>query len=478
MRNINNQKPMERFTIILMMIPLMLVLFITNLDQTIVAASMTTIGKELHGLSSVQWMATAYLLTSAVTTLLFGKLGDMYGRKHIFQISLVIFLIGSILCGAAQNIVTIIVCRALQGIGGGGLNSLSQAIVGDIVPPSKRSKYLAYSGIMAVFALVVGPFLGGLFSDTISWRWIFYINIPIGVLAFFMIAFQLRLPKPMQNGNADFAGGILAAMTSTVILLFLTLGGNQYAWQSAPIIGLGVASILGLILYILIERKAIEPITPLHLFQSGMFDSVSIQFLFSNMVLFVGMMFVPMYLQSIFRLSAFQSGLMMIPQLLGLVATVGVSGLLIARTGKYKVYLIAGGILTGVGTLFLGFTSQNASLLFIVLAMIVFGAGEGLLGLVCLLTGQNAVEYRFLGVATGALNFFKYLGGSFGTAIFGALLNAGLAKAKSLPAQVAAYQRIFFLCTIFMSVTTILGILIKEKPLSNEIQEKAGAPHY
>ena len=169
---------------------------------------------------------------------------------------------------------------------------------------------------------------------------------------------------------------------------------------------------------------------------------------------------------------------MMIPQLLGLVATAGVSGLLIARTGKYKIYLIAGGILTGVGTLFLGFTSQNTSLLFIVLAMIAFGAGEGLLGLVCLLTGQNAVEYRFLGVATGALNFFKYLGGAFGTAIFGAILNAGLTKAKSLPAQVTAYQRIFFLCTIFMSVTTILGILIKEKPLSNEIQEKAGAPHY
>lgn len=456
-----------------MMIPLMLVLFITNLDQTIVAASLTTIGKELHGLSSVQWMATAYLLTSAITTLLFGKLGDMYGRKHIFQISLVIFLIGSILCGAAQNIVMIITFRALQGIGGGGLNSLSQAIVGDIVPPSKRSKYLAYSGIMAVFALVVGPFLGGLFSDTISWRWIFYINVPIGVLAFFMIAFLLQLPKPMSSGEADIAGGILAAVTSTVILLFLTLGGNQYTWQSAPIIGLGIASIFGLILYILIERKATEPITPSHLFKSSAFNIASLQFLFSNMVLFVGMMFVPMYLQSIFRLSAFKSGLMIIPQLLGLVATAGVSGLLIARNGKYKIYLIVGAILTGAGTLFLGLTSQNTSLSFVMLAMIAFGAGEGILGLVCLLTGQNAVEYRFLGVATGTLNFFKYLGGAFGTAIFGAILNTGLAKAKTLSAQAIAYRRVFLLCTSIMLVTAILGIIIKEKPLSNEIQKIA-----
>jgi EmrB/QacA subfamily drug resistance transporter len=466
-----------------MLVPLMLVLFISNLDQTIVATALPSIGRELHDLSGAGWIATAYLLTSAITTLIFGKLGDMYGRKKIFQFSIAVFLIGSLLCGTAGNMTMLILFRALQGIGGGGLNSLVMAISGDLMPPRRRAKYQALLGIVATLALIAGPLLGGLFSDELSWRWIFYINLPVGIGAFLMVAAKLHLPRPTATGAIDYTGGLLAAVFTTAVLLFTSWGGTRYSWGSGIVLALIALSVVSLIVYLLIERRAAQPITPLHLFRSSIFNLAALQFLLATLVLFVAMLYVPMFLQTVQHKSAFTAGLYVTPLLVGLVAAAIISGPFISRTGRYKLYPVVGAVLTGVSMWTISRADQHTGALALVIPLIFAGAGIGFFVQVSLLAGQNAVDYKYLGVATGTLNFFKSLGGAFGAALFGAILTAGLGRGQpSMDKAVDAFHTVFVWTVPLMVAAFVLALLMREKPLSEEMIEvtegKVGVPEY
>ncbi|SDM58925.1 MDR family MFS transporter [Nonomuraea jiangxiensis] len=466
--------PLTHRAIMTILVPLMLVLFITNLDQTITAAALPTIVAELGNAGQISWVASAYLLTSAVTTLLFGKLGDMFGRKPIFLISMVIFTVGSALAGAAESMLWLIVFRGLQGVGGGGLNSLVMAIVGDLVPARQRSRYQAYTGIVATLALIAGPFLGGLFSDTLSWRWIFYINIPICVLAIVMTALRVSLPRPIgRTRRVDVAGGLIAAVVTTAILLLTTLGGTEHPWSSPLIVALIGLSVAGLAAYILVERRAAEPITPLSLFRSSVFTICSIQFGFVAVVLFVAMLYVPLFLQTIQGYSAFAAGLFLIPMLLGLVAATAVAGPFIASTGRYKIYPVIGSAVTGVSMWVLTFADADTAAWAIVAPLVFAGAGMGLMIQVALLAGQNAVENRHLGTATGALNFFKSIGAAFGAAIFGAILVAATGPNPTPASMTYAFQTVFLWSVPFMVVSFVLALVMREKPLSEEMIEVA-----
>jgi EmrB/QacA subfamily drug resistance transporter len=458
------------------LVPLMLVLFISNLDQTIVATAIPSIGRELQDLSHSSWIATSYLLTSAVTTLLLGKLGDMYGRKRIFQLSIAIFLVGSILSGLASNMLSLVLFRALQGIGGGGLNSLVMAIIGDTVPARRRSKYQAYTGIVAMVALIAGPFLGGLFSDTLSWRWIFYINIPVGIAAIALVGARLHLPRPTKHGRVDVAGALLATVVTTALLLFTTWGGSQFAWNSPMILALIAVTVVGLVAYLLVERRAAEPITPLHLFKSSVFSISSAQFFLATLVLFVGMLYVPQFLQTVQGKSAFVAGLFVIPLLLGLIIATGVSGPLIAKSGRYKIYPIVGSILVAVSMLALSRAGATTPAWQLIVPLLFTGAGIGFFVQVALLAGQNAAEYRYLGVATGALNFFKSIGGALGAALFGAILASGI------DGTAQSFDTVFLWTIPFMALSLILGLMMRELPLSDEMvavaEGKIEVPEY
>jgi EmrB/QacA subfamily drug resistance transporter len=473
-----DRPPGTAHRVLRLMIPLMLVLFISNLDATVVATAIPSIGRSLHDLAGAPWIATAYLLTSAVTTLVLGKLGDMYGRKPVFQFSIAVFLAGSVLSGLASGMVWLVLFRGLQGIGGGGLNSLVMAIIGDVVPARQRSKYQAMLGSVATLALIAGPLAGGLFSEDLSWRWIFYINIPVGLAALVTVAAFLHLPAPRRAARVDGTGAALAAVFTTAALLAATWGGTSYAWGSPLIltlIGVSAASLAG---YLAAERRAAEPLTPLGLFRSSVFSISVVQFLLATMVLFVAMLYVPSFLQTVQHKSAFTAGLYVIPLLVGLVAATVAAGPVIARTGRYKLYPVIGAVLTGASMGALSRAGADSGALAIVVPLVFAGAGIGLFVQVALLAGQNAVEHRHLGTATGALNFFKSIGGACGAALFGALLTHGLTAGHA----VSAYQAVFAWTIPFMALALILAVLMPEKPLSDEMIDvaagKAEVPEY
>ncbi|MEU7131909.1 MDR family MFS transporter [Streptomyces sp. NPDC046261] len=451
----------------LLMIPLMLALFMSNLDQTIVATALPSIGEDLHASSGIPWVVTAYLLTSAVTTLIFGKLGDLYGRKKIFQFSIVIFLVGSLLNGIAGSVPQLAAFRALQGIGGGGITSLVMAITGDLATPRRRATHQALLGMVAAIALIAGPLLGGAFADGLSWRWIFYVNLPIGVLAFLVVAARLHLPRPAApGGGVDVLGALIVAVFTTCAMLITVWGGHEYPWASPVILGLIAVGVATLALYLLVEHKVAEPITPLRLFRSGVFSLAAAQFLTAAVVLFAGMVYVPMFMQLVQGKSAFVAGLYVIPLLLGVVAAAGISGPLIARTGRYKLYPVVGAVLTGASMAVLSRADQHTVALALIVPLALAGVGLGFFVQVCLLAGQNAVGHEDLGVATGVLNFFRTLGGAFGAALFGAILAAGLHARPSDPAHNAeAFRTVFAWTTPFMALALVLALAMREKPL-------------
>jgi EmrB/QacA subfamily drug resistance transporter len=473
-----DRSPGAAHRVLRLMIPLMLVLFISNLDSTVVATAIPSIGRSLHNLARAPWIATAYLLTSAVTTLVLGKLGDLYGRKPVFQFSIAVFLVGSALSGIASSMLWLVLFRGLPGIGGGGLNSLVMAIIGDVVPARQRSKYQALLGIVATLALIAGPLAGGLFSEDLSWRWIFYINIPIGIAALAAVAAFLHMPAPSHAARVDGTGAVLATVFTTAALLAASWGGTSYAWGSPLILTLIGASVASLAGYLAAERRAAEPLTPLSLFRSSVFSISVVQFLLATMVLFVAMLYVPSFLQTVQHKSAFTAGLYVIPLLVGLVAATAVAGPVIARTGRYKVYPVTGAVLTGASMGGLSLACADSGALAIVVPLVFAGAGIGLFVQVALLAGQNAVEHRHLGTATGALNFFKSIGGACGAALFGAILTHGLSAGHT----VAAYQAVFTWTIPFMVLALILAVLMPEKPLSDEMIDvaagKAEVPEY
>lgn len=473
-RSPDTKQPLTGTSVSAVLLPLMLVLFISTLDQTIVATALAQIGEELGDAANAPWIATAYLLTSAISTLIFGKLGDMHGRKKVFQASVAIFVLGSALCSFAPTMLWLIGFRALQGIGGGGLNSLVMAIVGDMVSPRERARYQATLGIVPAIAIILGPVLGGLIVDHWSWPWIFLINVPIGVLAFVIIATRLHLPTHKSAHRLDIAGSLLSILFTTSFLLVMVQGGSTFAWWSWQILGLAGVSLLSLIAYLQVERYASEPITPLILFANSIFSISSALFFLSTATLFVAMFFVPLMLQKVFGLSAFLSGSSIVPLLLALIVATALTGAVISRTGRYRIFPILGALFAGGGLFMLSLVQVTTPLWLVIFMLAILGVGLGFFIQVVLLAGQNAVEHRHLGVATGALNFFKTLGGATGAAAFGAILTRGMSVATNTEMMLVAFRLVFQGALVMMGIALILALLLKEKPLSPEMVEVAG----
>ncbi|WP_190014131.1 MDR family MFS transporter [Streptomyces lucensis] len=405
---------------------LLLGLLLAALDQTIVATALPTIVSDLGGLEHLSWVVTAYLLASTAATPLWGKLGDQYGRKRLFQTAIVIFLIGSALCGMAQDMSQLIGFRALQGLGGGGLMVLSMAIVGDLVPPRERGRYQGLFGAVFGATSVLGPLLGGLFTEHLSWRWVFYVNLPVGVVALAVIAAALHIPRRTARHVIDYLGTFLIASVATCLVLVASLGGTTWAWGSPQIIGLAVLGVVLAVAFVAVERLAAEPVLPLGLFRIRTFTLAAVISFIIGFAMFGAMTYLPTFLQVVHGVTPTMSGVHMLPMVFGLLLSSTASGQIVSRTGRWKVFPLAGTAVTTLGLLLLHRLDEHSSTTQMSVCFFVFGLGLGLVMQVLILIVQNAVSYEDLGVATSGATFFRSIGASFGVAIFGTVFASRL----------------------------------------------------
>jgi EmrB/QacA subfamily drug resistance transporter len=479
---------------------LMLAVLLAALDGTIVATALPTITAELGGLNQLSWVVTGYLLASTISTPLYGKLGDLYGRKRIFQASIVIFLVGSALCGQAQGMGELIAFRTLQGLGGGGLIVLAQAIIGDIVSPRDRGRYQGVIGAVFGVSSVAGPLLGGFLVDNASWRWIFYVNIPIGIVALAVIAVALHVPDERRHARIDVLGTILLSLAAGCFVLATSLGGQTYGWSSWQIIGLGLVTVVATAALIPVERRAAEPVLPLSLFKSRVFTVAAAISFIVGFALFGATTYLPLFLQIVTGASPTRSGLELLPLILGLLVTSIGSGQMIARWGHYRPFPIAGTAIMVVGFWRLSTMEPSTSALERSLDMLILGLGIGLVMQVLVLAVQNDVDYRNLGVATSGATFFRSIGGCFGVAICGAIFSNRLAdelsKLSGLPPSVGAGRvtrdmvaqlppaaraafvgayadaltTVFLVCVPVAALGFLLSWLLPEKPLRRTVE--------
>jgi EmrB/QacA subfamily drug resistance transporter len=473
---------------------LILVFLLASLDQTIVSTALPTIVGDFGGLQHLSWVVTAYLLASTVSGPLYGKFGDLYGRKVVLQTAIVIFLVGSALCGLSQNMAELIAFRALQGLGAGGLIVTAIAVIGDVIPPRDRGRYQGIFGAVFGASTIIGPLLGGFFVDNLSWRWIFYINLPIGAVAFIVIGAVFRVrPAPKQH-TVDYLGAALLAGGLSAIVLFTSLGGTTWAWGSSQIVALIVIGVVAIAAFVYVESRVPEPILPLSLFRNRTFAVTSAVGFIVGLALFGAVTYLPLYLQIAKGVSPTRSGLQLTPLMLGLLVTSVVSGQLISRWGKYRIFPIIGTAVITVGMILLSRLGVSTSLWMAALSMVVLGLGLGMVMQVLVLAVQNAVDYKFLGVATSGSTMFRSIGGSIGVSLFGAIFANRLhtelahrfgrsvhlpvatapAAIRALPPAVrdsyahaltAALSPVFFVAALISSVAFILALLLPDVPL-------------
>jgi EmrB/QacA subfamily drug resistance transporter len=430
--------PLTHRQILVIFSGLMLGMFLAALDQTIVATALPTIVGDLGGLEHLAWVVTAYLLAGTISTPIWGKLGDLFGRKRMFQLAIAIFLVGSVLSGLATSMLQLVAFRALQGLGGGALIVLAQAIIADVVSPRERGRYQGYFGALFASASVGGPLIGGFLTDHLSWRWVFYVNIPVGIAALLVTSAVLPASAVRSRARIDYKGAALLASAITCLVLMTTWGGTQYAWGSSTIIGLGLASAVLVGAFIAVERRAEEPMLPLTLFRSSVFSvSSGMSFVF-GVAMFGCIAFLPLFLQIAGGATATSSGLLMLPLVLGMLSASITSGQIVTRTGRYRRLPTIGAGVAAVGLLLLSTMDAGTSRVTSGFFMVLVGAGLGFSMQVLVVATQNAVPVRDLGVATSSVNFFRSVGGSVGVALFGALFNSRLASTLAGSPQLAS----------------------------------------
>ncbi|BFO17027.1 hypothetical protein SHKM778_34150 [Streptomyces sp. KM77-8] len=424
----------------LVFLALMPALLLAALEQMIVATALPRIVGELHGLDRMSWAITAYLLTATVGLPVYGKLGDLLGRKGVFQFAILVFVVGSALAGRASTMDQLIAYRAVQGVGAGGLMIGVQAIMADIVPARQRGRFMGLIGAAFGLASVAGPLLGGYFTDHLSWRWCFYVNVPFGLVTMAVVAVVLRLPKPAARARFDVLGTLLLATASTCLVLLTSWGGTEYAWGSRTVLGLGAGAAVSAVLFLVVERFAAEPLIPLRLFRDSVFTVSALVGLVIGVALFGTASYLPTYLQMVDGASATESGLLMLPMMGGIVGASIISGQLISRTGRYRWHPVTGTALAAVGMWLLSRLETGTPRLHYSVWMAVLGTGIGMVMPVLVLAVQNSVRPADLGTATSANNYFRQIGGSVGAAVFGTLFAGRLAGALEdrLPAHAGA----------------------------------------
>ena len=473
---------------------LALAVMLANLETSIIATALPTITGQFNAFESFAWVGTAYIVTSAISTPLLGKLSDLYGRRMIFQTTMGLFLVGSILCGASQSIGQLIAARAFQGMGGGGIQALAFAILGDIIPPRERGRYMGYFTLAFVGSALLGPLVGGLIIDHFSWPWIFYFNVPFIIIVAIICHFALKLPFKRRTAKLDFLGaGLLSA---TVASLMIGLEEGRSGWTDQHVLVLFAISIITLILFILVEQRADEPMIPLRLFSNDVVRTAALLGMCAGCVTYGAGSFLSLYFQDSLFVSPTESGLRNMPQMLGVtIATFGI-GRLISKTGKYKMFPIIGSICSIAGLIAVAQINGSTKYIFLAIPMVFMGFGTASVFTSTSIASQNAVEFQDLGVATATVMFLRSLGGSFGMAIFGTVLNSTIRveipKRIDLPADKASsiirspqeiaklpsaaraavadsvamgVSRIYWLCAAVMVIGLFFALSLKELPL-------------
>jgi EmrB/QacA subfamily drug resistance transporter len=475
---------------------LLMAMLLAMLDQLVVGTALPRIVGDLGGATHLSWVVTAYILTSTITTPFYGKLGDMYGRKKFFIAAIIIFLIGSALSGLSSSMAELISFRALQGLGAGGLMVGALATLGEIVPPRERGKYMSYFMVVMMLATVGGPLVGGWITTAFSWRWIFYINLPLGGAALVYLIAVMKLPARRQEHRIDYTGGILLGVVATAVILLATWGGTEYAWGSWEIIGLLLIAAAALAGFFAVEQRAAEPMLPLHVFKNRNFSVTMMLTFLVGLALFGAMTFLPFYQQTVQGASPTVSGLLMTPLMVSSAGTSILAGLLTSKTGKYRLFPIVGGLVMTIGMFLLSRIGVSTSRWTTSIDYVVLGLGLGLVMQMMSLIAQNSVELKDQGVASSARMFFQQMGGSLGVAAFGAIFAHKLTEAMSGVASAAgakvsaasldpttvtslppavrevvysgiahAVQTVFLWVTPATALVFLLALLIKEVPL-------------